>query len=152
MGDDAGEFQPRGPLTARALRVLSAYPWPGNVRELGNLIERLSILCPNRRVDVADLPPRYRPPAVLAQLNLDEIPDELPPVESQIGEMDEGAIDDSSVIAMLTEQDSGETVVQLPAEGLDLRDHLFTIERGLIQQALSRSGGTVAHAARLLKL
>ena len=53
---------------------------------------------------------------------------------------------------MLTEQDSTETVVQLPAEGLDLRDHLFTIERGLIQQALSRSGGTVAHAARLLKL
>src|SRR5689334_13865313 len=43
-------------LTARALKVLSAYAWPGNVRELGNLIERLSILCPNRRVDVADLP------------------------------------------------------------------------------------------------
>ena len=48
-------------LTARTLKVLSAYPWPGNVRELGNLIERLSILCPNRRVDVADLPPKYRP-------------------------------------------------------------------------------------------
>ena len=42
--------------------------------------------------------------------------------------------------------------MQLPPEGLDLRDHLFTIERDLIQQALSRSGGTVAHAARLLKL
>ena len=25
------------------------YTWPGNVRELGNLIERLSILCPDRR-------------------------------------------------------------------------------------------------------
>jgi sigma-54 specific flagellar transcriptional regulator A len=140
-------------LTARTLKVLSAYPWPGNVRELGNLIERLSILCPNRRVDVADLPLRYRPPAVLAQLNLDAISDELPPVEAELEEAEEGGtIDDSSVIAMLTEQDSTETVVQLPAEGLDLRDHLFTIERGLIQQALSRSGGTVAHAARLLKL
>ena len=50
-------------LTARTLQALSRYPWPGNVRELGNLIERLSILCPNRRVDVADLPPKYRPAA-----------------------------------------------------------------------------------------
>jgi sigma-54 dependent transcriptional regulator, flagellar regulatory protein len=143
-------------LTARTFKVLSAYPWPGNVRELGNLIERLSILCPNRRVDVADLPLKYRPPAVLAQMNLDAIPDELPPIEPQMHDIDEleegGAIDDSGVIAMLTQQDPTDTFVQLPAEGLDLRDHLFTIERGLIQQALSRSGGTVAHAARLLKL
>jgi sigma-54 dependent transcriptional regulator, flagellar regulatory protein len=139
-------------LTARTMKVLSAYAWPGNVRELGNLIERLSILCPNRRVDVADLPPKYRPAALLAQLDLDAIPDELPPI-AEAEEAEEAAgIDDSSVIAMLTERDANETVVQLPAEGLDLRDHLFSIERGLIQQALSRSGGTVAHAARLLKL
>jgi sigma-54 specific flagellar transcriptional regulator A len=139
-------------LTARTMKVLSAYAWPGNVRELGNLIERMSILCPNRRVDVADLPPKYRPAALLAQLNLDAIPDELPAIEEPEEFEDAGAIDDSRVIAMLTEQDSNEPVLQLPAEGLDLRDHLFTIERGLIQQALSRSGGTVAHAARLLKL
>ena len=139
-------------LTARTMKVLSAYSWPGNVRELGNLIERMSILCPNRRVDVADLPPKYRPVALLSQLNLDAIPDELPPLE-EAGEAEESvSIDDSNVIAMLAEQSSTDTVVQLPAEGLDLRDHLFTIERGLIQQALSRSGGTVAHAARLLKL
>ena len=139
-------------LTARAMKVLSVYSWPGNVRELGNLIERLSILCPNRRVDVAELPLKYRPPAVLAQLNLDAIPDELPPVEEPEEAEEVIALDDREVISLLVEQDSGETVVQLPAEGLDLRDHLFTIERGLIQQALSRSGGTVAHAARLLKL
>ena len=35
---------------------------------------------------------------------------------------------------------------------LDLRQHLDTIERSLVQQALERSGGTVAHAARLLGL
>jgi sigma-54 specific flagellar transcriptional regulator A len=139
-------------LTARAMKVLSVYSWPGNVRELGNLIERLSILCPNRRVDGAELPLKYRPPAVLAQLNLDAIPDELPPVEEPEEAEEVIALDDREVISLLVEQDSGETVVQLPAEGLDLRDHLFTIERGLIQQALSRSGGTVAHAARLLKL
>lgn len=139
-------------LTARTLKVLSAYPWPGNVRELGNLIERMSILCPNRRVDFTDLPLKYRPPTVLAQLNLDEVPNELPPTQEPEELEEIGSIDDRDVIAMLTEQDSTDTVVQLPAEGLDLRDHLFSIERGLIQQALSRSGGTVAHAARLLKL
>ena len=101
---------------------------------------------------MAELPLKYRPPAVLAQLNLDAIPDELPPVEEPEEAEEVIALDDREVISLLVEQDSGETVVQLPAEGLDLRDHLFTIERGLIQQALSRSGGTVAHAARLLKL
>jgi sigma-54 specific flagellar transcriptional regulator A len=35
---------------------------------------------------------------------------------------------------------------------LDLRAHLLSIERSLITQALDRTGGTVAHAARLLHL
>src|SRR6185369_2164704 len=89
-------------LTARTMKVQSAYAWPGNVRELGNLIERLSILCPNRRVDVADLPPKYRPAALLAQLNLEAIPDELSVFEEPEEFEDAGAIDDSGVIAMLT--------------------------------------------------
>ena len=40
----------------------------------------------------------------------------------------------------------------LPADGMDLRAHLFAIEHKLISEALERSGGTVAHAARLLNL
>jgi sigma-54 specific flagellar transcriptional regulator A len=40
----------------------------------------------------------------------------------------------------------------LPQEGLDLRAHLLSIERRLVEQALERSNGTVAHAARLLNL
>jgi len=40
----------------------------------------------------------------------------------------------------------------LPADGMDLRAHLFAIEHRLISEALERSGGTVAHAARLLGL
>jgi sigma-54 specific flagellar transcriptional regulator A len=41
---------------------------------------------------------------------------------------------------------------RLPENGVDLRAHLTLIERSLISQALQRSGGTVAHAARLLSL
>ncbi len=40
----------------------------------------------------------------------------------------------------------------MPEGGLDLREHLGAIEERLIRQALERSGGTVAHAARLLGL
>lgn len=145
------EGRGRVELTARALKVLSHYPWPGNVRELGNLIERMSILCPNRQVDVADLPLKYRPADLLAELDLSA---DLPlPVETLESELEEEALDeDREVMSMLSSEPSEAAVVQLPADGIDLRDHLFTIERDLIQQALSRAGGTVAHAARLLKL
>jgi sigma-54 specific flagellar transcriptional regulator A len=141
-------------LTQRALKVLSHYPWPGNVRELGNLIERMSILCPNRRVDVADLPAKYRPAALLAELDLDSEVDSAESITLELPEPEEAAfeLDDREVMSLLAESSSPDALAHLPPDGLDLRDHLFTIERDLIQQALNRSGGTVAHAARLLKL
>ncbi len=40
----------------------------------------------------------------------------------------------------------------LPEEGIDLRAHLIDIEQTLVTQALERSEGVVAHAARLLGL
>ncbi len=149
---NVAEGRSRVELTARALKVLSHYPWPGNVRELGNLIERMSILCPNRAVDVADLPLKYRPADLLAELDLSadlQLPVET--LESEL-EAEEALDEDREVMSMLSSEPSEAAVVQLPPDGIDLRDHLFTIERDLIQQALTRAGGTVAHAARLLKL
>jgi sigma-54 specific flagellar transcriptional regulator A len=43
-------------------------------------------------------------------------------------------------------------LTNLPEAGIDLRAHLLSIERALVQQALARANGTVAHAARLLSL
>jgi two-component system nitrogen regulation response regulator NtrX len=43
-------------LTRKAQDVLESYPWPGNVRELRNIMERLIIMTPHRRLDVFDLP------------------------------------------------------------------------------------------------
>ena len=40
----------------------------------------------------------------------------------------------------------------IPNGGIDLREHLGTIEKQLIRSALDQTDGTVAHAARLLKL
>lgn len=46
-------------LTPEAEASLQAHGWPGNVRELKNLIERLTILLPGRRVLPDDLPPEF---------------------------------------------------------------------------------------------
>ncbi len=48
--------KPRKELCAEALDSLSAYDWPGNVRELKNLVERLVIMVPEKRIQVSDLP------------------------------------------------------------------------------------------------
>jgi sigma-54 specific flagellar transcriptional regulator A len=44
------------------------------------------------------------------------------------------------------------SVVTIPQSGLDLREYLGNIEKQLIRSALDQTDGTVAHAARLLKL
>ena len=41
---------------------------------------------------------------------------------------------------------------RLPREGLDLREHLASMEIALIRQALDEANGVVAHAAKLLKM
>ncbi len=43
-------------------RFLLHYPWPGNVRELENLVERLVVLKGDGRIEVDDLPEKFRPP------------------------------------------------------------------------------------------
>ena len=40
----------------------------------------------------------------------------------------------------------------MPDDGLDLRNHMANIELGLINEALERTQGVVAHAAQLLGL
>jgi sigma-54 specific flagellar transcriptional regulator A len=112
-------------LSRAALQALSGYRWPGNVRELGNLLERLVILHGGRVVDVCDLPERYR-----AHLpTVAPVPDPAPMIT---------AIEDASGV--------------LPLDGLDLKDHLAQLELSLIREALERSNGTVAEAARLLRM
>lgn len=136
-------------ISRPAIDALAAYSWPGNIRELANLIERLSILCPDRPVGIADLPARYRPPswetlaeAEQAMLAHTHRMDQSTLIEEELSPELMSAV-------RLTDEDN---LLDLPDQGLDLRAHLLTIERSLIRQALSRSEGTVAQAARLLNL
>lgn len=43
-----------------AMEKLVGYRWPGNVRELRNVVERLVLLAPERRVRLEDLPPEIQ--------------------------------------------------------------------------------------------
>ena len=41
---------------------------------------------------------------------------------------------------------------QLPNDGLDLKEHLSSLEHSLIKQALEEADGVVAHAAKRLRM
>jgi sigma-54 specific flagellar transcriptional regulator A len=95
-----------------ALECMRSYRWPGNVRELQNVVERMSILCPDRPIEREDLPE-----SIAERRRAPQVPGTF-----------------------------------IPHGGIDLREHLGTIEKQLIRSALEQTDGTVAHAARLLKL
>jgi len=155
------EGRGRVELSPRALAALALHRWPGNVRELGNLIERLSIVSGGRIADIASLPAKFRPSDWSPELEA------VPEDEAQTGEFAVAPVllDDFSSAAPEPMREDGrepqpaaaaaaaaDDLAQLPPGGIDLREHLAAIERRLIEQALERTGGTVAHAARLLNL
>ncbi len=149
-------------LSATALECLNRYNWPGNVRELGNLIERLSILCAGRLVTASDLPPRYRPRDWTPAPDADRVPALLPePVRAAapavvaaapVAPVVEDRITEREALLLLEDAPAPRSGNILPPEGLDLRAHMAGIEEALIRQALDRSNGIVAQAARLLGL
>jgi sigma-54 specific flagellar transcriptional regulator A len=161
IAHNQAEGRPRVELSAQALEALAQCAWTGNVRELSNLIERLSILCGTRTVEIADLPPRYRPAqecgapeAPVAESSAEPPSDATAAAltEPQVLELLQAepvVIDLKAVPALAANTAS---LAELPDAGLDLRTHLAAIERALIEQALERTQGTVAHAARLLNL
>jgi sigma-54 specific flagellar transcriptional regulator A len=51
-----------------------------------------------------------------------------------------------------TAEEAPHAGIDLKRGGIDLKDHLSAIEIGLIRQALQEADGTVAEAARLLKI
>src|SRR5690606_37209645 len=149
-----------------------------NVRELANLIERLSIVCRGRIAEVSDLPPKYRPtdwnegwvaPPFAHEIaslgteppadsreerdveratshDREEVPAAPNAVDADPAPVSESLAPEAPVTLAASD------LSELPPEGIDLRAHLLTIDRRLIEQALERSNGVVAHAARLLHL
>ena len=151
IAQSAGRGRPRLRILPETFEALANYAWPGNIRELSNLIERLAILCPERAVGIADLPARYRPD----RLDRDGSDGRAGSADSAARRRHDGRVKTPRTTPCCP-RPSGtrrrEAPTRLPENGVDLRAHLTHIERSLISQALQRSGGTVAHAARLLSL
>jgi len=128
-----GEYEGRGRirLTPRCHASLVQYPWPGNVRELANLMERLAILCPNGLVDLPDLPVKYQAADLMGS--------DFPPVTADVA-------------AGVSERDLALGLTHLPRTGLNLKEHLDSLEYSLIIQALDDSDWVVAHAAQRLRM
>jgi sigma-54 specific flagellar transcriptional regulator A len=141
-------------LDSAAMNCLARYRWPGNVRELANLLERLAIMFPAHTIAPADLPDRYRcTPAVGwlgSELRIDARPE---PEEETLEAIEPPA----PLLSPALREDPAPLVyeitgVALPRGGIDLKDHLSAIEIGLIRKALEEADGTVAEAARLLRM
>ena len=159
IATNLSEGRGRVQLSPRALGALALCQWTGNVRELANLIERLSIVCAGRLVEVRDLPPKYRPPLDWTlEIKALEAPAAVIPEEEHLTDetalsvLEEVELERAERKEVSNKSVMAESVASLPEDGLDLRAHLLTIERQLIEQALQRSRGTVAQAARLLNL
>ncbi len=112
-------------FTDRALDAMRHHPWPGNVRELENLIERGVILAsPGEPVDVSELFPSL--PAAAATVTV-----------NAAGQLESAQ-----------SRSNGLLFDQVLAEGFGLE----SLEDALIQEAVQRTGGNLAAAARTLGL
>lgn len=128
-------------LTSRAIAVLMQHHWPGNVRELSNLIERLAIISPEASVDAADLPEKFQ---------TYEVPEG---VQIILPEQDNDIVRSAEREALVKfTPGATSTAVQLPEQGIDLKEYLTDLENELIRQALEECNGVVAHAAKLLNM
>jgi sigma-54 dependent transcriptional regulator, flagellar regulatory protein len=131
-----------------AMECLARNRWPGNVRELANLLERLAILFPAQTITAADLPDRYRSVSgwLGSEVRIDARPE--PVAETPAFEDPQVAGTDAGEVAYeMLDVDAA-----LPLGGIDLKDHMSAIEIGLIRKALEEADGTVAGAARLLRI
>jgi sigma-54 specific flagellar transcriptional regulator A len=142
-------------LDKDALHCLVRNPWPGNVRELSNLLERLAILFPGQTISAADLPERYRGTLPMTPVLIDA---PMPMAQAPFDELDLGHDAEVCELVEAAEAPADAPHVyeilegHLPRGGIDLKDHLSAIEVGLIRKALVEADGTVAEAARLLRI
>lgn len=136
-------------LTTAAICALQQYEWPGNVRELSNLVERLLIMFPNGVVDIQDLPHRYR--SELSNASGSSLA-EMTPLSAD--NESEKSLHKAEVMVngSATGERNNVSDDVLPAEGIDLKAHLLSLESNLIKQALGEANGVVAHAAQRLNM
>jgi len=112
-------------ITRAHMKAMKQYPWPGNIRELRNVLERAMLLGKS----ISDVLPGTVPQE-----------DDRKPVESVTGNAPYGRGGVAEEWSWTTEFCAGRNYRELLAE----------LERALFEEAIKRSGGNKALAARLL--
>ncbi len=112
-------------LSDDAIAALQNYTWTGNVRELANLIERLAVIKPYGKITARDLP-------------------------WPIVAREEAAAAEMPQILSHNLAPSAGGIVDLPQDGINMKQYLANIEQDMIHQALAESNGVVQRAAELL--
>jgi two-component system response regulator PilR (NtrC family) len=105
-----------------ALSAMRGYSWPGNVRELENAIERAVALSSD---DVEQVGLKHLPEAVRLHC--------LP-------------------TAFSSTTSEGQSVVQIPEEGVDFEAHIAWVEKQFLVEALRGASGIRTRAAELLHM
>lgn len=159
-------------FTNTVVAVFMRYEWPGNIRELANLVERMAIIYPGEQVDVLNLPEKFQHYKVPDELGITTEIDNRDLINAlvspqQVGETlltDNGRWINPAINEEMIENDSpvkagsstmdnlSADLMQLPAQGIDLKEYLTLMEGDLIRQALTECNGVVAHAAKRLNM
>lgn len=131
-----------------ALKALKDYLWPGNVRELKNVIERASIIFPDKSINSKNV-----------RDNLIRI--SLPDDNEEKENLWELTTDLVSISGEISEDDSTSEGLPHPShykkwfkymDKIDLRRHLSEVEITLIEAALEKNKGSVTRTAECLKI
>jgi len=160
-------------ISQGSMKLLLDYGWPGNVRELSNLVDRYTALYAQQEVDLYTVPRSMVPSGIKKLMELPETPNRLleqnattmltsrepNDFDNPIFGVPSAKVKDVCDIKLDASIDDVQRVINLaqggadfPDEGVELKQHLLEIERGLIRQALTRAEGNVSKTARLLKV
>jgi two-component system nitrogen regulation response regulator GlnG len=112
-------------LTDETIEYLSMLPWPGNVRQLENVCRWITVMAPGIEVHIEDLPAEF--------LNI-----------SNDVSKDSGSWEEHLKQWAQKELSSGNTVIIARATR--------TLEKTLIEAALTKTGGRKSKAAEILGL
>ena len=123
-------------LSAEALARLKSHPWPGNVRELRNVIERAAILYPGLMIGADEI-----------ELLLHRSPKARAAEREALWAMS-SHVEPAGIVAPIPDMPTP----ALSEGPVDLKSLVADFEHRHIVDALRRSGGVVADAARMLSL
>ena len=157
-------------FSRRSTHLLQSYSWPGNVRELSNLIQRLSVLFPEKKIELTTVPQEFLPSELMLLANQLSTLAEKPDIEHEAieglraessndltnkkqakpnknsAELDSVSNDFERIIEL------SDSIAAIPESGIPARDIIKELESNLIRTALIQTEGNVSKAAELLTM